>query len=218
MRKLGIFLIVFGSVVIVSLGILRYQQHRAQQMPDIVGDNFRYLEYYDPEMATAGRKIKAAIAEYKVEHGTFPTSLDQLASLGGLTNVALAQFEYESLGGRAYILSVRRGALGVQFATKGDFRRIGMVVPDSPASKANLASDDYVSQIGGTDVTGFTYSQFMTALQGASGTVVTLGIRKQASNAIDTVTVTRGVTLITIAGPWETAEPNSAANAAPPRR
>jgi predicted metalloprotease with PDZ domain len=190
------------SLAIILLGILAggvggfvaYQYHQSQKPPSPFEANKAFLEEHYRLIGIAEKDIEKAIEAYKGEHGALPGSLDDLHLTNfpsGVSTSYLAYFEYSSPGGAARLLSVRMGGIGVRLASRGDFRGIEAVFPNSAASKANVMAGDYVLQINGNDVTQLSHWDFVSTVQGLPGTSVTLTLRKRNSGKLETVTLMR---------------------------
>lgn len=145
----------------------------------------------DPlELAQAD--VERAIAAYKTAHGSYPASLADLGLtnfVSGVSTSYLACFEYSGYR-QGYSLRSRIGGIGVQLRSR-DFHYVKSVPPDSPAAMANLQPGDYIVSVDGKDVTGASYTEFVSYLRGPPGTSVSLTVRKKDSGSVDTVNITR---------------------------
>jgi predicted metalloprotease with PDZ domain len=169
--------------------------HRYRIPPSPWEENKAFFEKHNEPIGVAEKDIENAIEAYKGEHGSLPLSLDDLHLTNlpsGVSTSYLASFRYNDIGGATYELDVRDGGgIGVQLASRGDFRRIETVMPNWPASKANVTAGDYVLQVNGNDVTHFSHQDLLSVIRGTPGASVTLTLRKKDSGKTETVTLTR---------------------------
>jgi len=83
------------------------------------------------------------------------------------------------------------GMIGIYVNYAAGYPVIGSVLPNSPALRAGLQTDDVIVAIGGSDTHGLTQDQTSALIRGPAGTNVALRIRRGAIGTEQDVTVTR---------------------------
>ena len=84
------------------------------------------------------------------------------------------------------------GGLGIEITMDNGWVKIISPIDDTPAFKAGLKSNDYISHIDGTAVLGQTLTEAVEKMRGPVGTKVKLSIRRRNAEPFD-VTLTRAI-------------------------
>jgi carboxyl-terminal processing protease len=80
------------------------------------------------------------------------------------------------------------GMIGIYVNYKDDYPIVGGVLPNSPALKAGLQTDDVILKIDSTDARGLKSEQTSALIRGPTGTRVTLHVRRGSQELDATVT------------------------------
>lgn len=81
--------------------------------------------------------------------------------------------------------------IGVELGYKDNQVIIEKILPDSPASKSNLAVGDVIESVGNQVVSTQTIDQIVNEIRGKNNTSVTIGVLNPSNNAKGTATITR---------------------------
>ena len=84
------------------------------------------------------------------------------------------------------------GGLGIEITMDNGWVKIVSPIDDTPAFKAGLKSNDYISHIDGTAVLGLSLTEAVDKMRGPVGTKVKLSIRRRNAKPFD-VTLTRDI-------------------------
>lgn len=84
------------------------------------------------------------------------------------------------------------GGLGIEITMDNGWVKIISPIDDTPAFKAGLKSNDYITHIDDTAVLGQTLTEAVEKMRGPAGTKVKLTIRRRNTDAFD-VTLTRDI-------------------------
>lgn len=84
------------------------------------------------------------------------------------------------------------GGLGIEITMDNGWVKIISPIDDTPAFKAGLKSNDYITHINDTAVLGQTLTEAVEKMRGRAGTKVKLTIRRRNTDAFD-VTLTRDI-------------------------
>ena len=83
------------------------------------------------------------------------------------------------------------GMIGIYVNYANGYPVVGGVLPNSPALRAGLRTDDVILKVAGKDTHGLTQDQTSALIRGPAGTAVAMHVRRGATGAELDVTVTR---------------------------
>jgi len=83
------------------------------------------------------------------------------------------------------------GMIGIFVNYVNGYPVVGGVLPNSPALRAGLLTDDVILSVGGRDAHGLTQDQTSALIRGAAGTAVAMQVRNGDSGPVRNVTVVR---------------------------
>ncbi len=83
------------------------------------------------------------------------------------------------------------GMIGIFVNYVNGYPVVGGVLPNSPALRAGLLTDDVILSVGGRDTHGLTQDQTSALIRGAAGTAVAMRVRNGDSGPVRDVTVVR---------------------------
>jgi carboxyl-terminal processing protease len=131
--------------------------------------------YYDPRVDSA--KLSAGTVKGMVQ------------SLGDPYSQYLSPDEYRSQ--QDQYAGRHPGMIGIYVNYVNGYPVIGGVLPNSPALKAGLQTDDVILRIGSTDTHGLAQDRTSALIRGPAGTPVAMHVRRGAAGPERDVTVTR---------------------------
>jgi carboxyl-terminal processing protease len=142
-----------------------------------------------PAMDEALRVIQAHYYNQKLDYGKLSRGSIRglVQSLGDPYTEYLDSDQVKSQ--QDFYAGRHAGMIGIYVNYRDDYPVISGVLPNSPALKAGLQTDDVISKINATDAHGLKSEQTSALIRGAPGTNVTLHVRR-GSQEIDAV-VTR---------------------------
>ncbi|HEY4027267.1 MAG TPA: S41 family peptidase [Candidatus Dormibacteraeota bacterium] len=142
-------------------------------------------------MDQALRVIEAHYYDPKVDSGKLSagTVKGMVQSLGDSYSTYLSPDEYrlqqDQYAGR------HPGMIGIYVNYQNGYPVVGGVLPNSPALRAGLQTDDVILSIGGLDTHNLTQERTSALIRGPAGTPVAMHVRRGASGPESDVTVTR---------------------------
>jgi carboxyl-terminal processing protease len=142
-------------------------------------------------MDQALRVIQAHYYDPRVDYGKLSagTVKGMVQALGDPYSDYLSPDEYlrqqDQYAGR------HPGMIGIYVNYVGGYPVVGGVLPNSPALRAGLQTDDIILGIGGKDTRGLTPDQTSALIRGPAGTSVTMHVRHGVSGPERDVTVDR---------------------------
>jgi carboxyl-terminal processing protease len=142
-------------------------------------------------MDQALRVIQAHYYDSSVNYGKLSsgTVKGMVQALGDPYSAYLSPDEYrqqqDQYAGR------HPGMIGIYVSFVNGYPVVGGVLPNSPALRAGLETDDVILTIAGRDAHGLTQDQASALIRGPAGTTVVMHVRNGDSGAERDVTVTR---------------------------
>jgi carboxyl-terminal processing protease len=142
-------------------------------------------------MDQALRVIQAHYYDEKVDYGKLSagTVKGMVQALNDPYSTYLSPDEYR--GQQDQYAGRHAGMIGILVNYVNGYPVIGSVLPNSPALRAGLQTDDVILSVGGKSTQGLTQDQTSALIRGPSGTVVTMHVRHGAAGPERDVSVMR---------------------------
>ncbi len=83
------------------------------------------------------------------------------------------------------------GGIGIRFAIAGDVARVTAVLPDTPAARANIRTDDVLTRVHGSSVAGLDHRAIERLLRGRVDSRVALTLSREGAESPLTLTLAR---------------------------
>jgi carboxyl-terminal processing protease len=142
-------------------------------------------------MDQALRVVQSHYYDQKVDYGKLSagTVKGMVQALGDPYSTYLSPDEYR--GQQDQYAGRHAGMVGILVNYVNGYPVIGGVLPNSPALRAGLQTDDVILSVGGRSTQGLTQDQTSALIRGPSGTVVAMRVRHGAAGPERDVSVTR---------------------------
>jgi carboxyl-terminal processing protease len=140
-----------------------------------------------PAMDEALRVIQAHYYNRKLDYGKLSRGSIRglVQSLGDPYTEYLDSDQVKSQ--RDFYAGRHAGMIGIYVNYRDDYPVVSGVLPNSPALKAGLQTDDVILKINGTDARGLKSEQTSALIRGTPGTSVTLHVRRGGQETDATV-------------------------------
>jgi len=142
-------------------------------------------------MDQALRVIQAHYYDQKVDYGKLSagTVKGMVQALNDPYSTYLSPSEYQ--GQQDQYAGRHAGMIGILVNYVNGYPVIGGVLPNSPALRAGLETDDVILSVAGKGTQGLTQDQTSALIRGPAGTAVAMVVRNGATGPQRDVTVTR---------------------------
>jgi len=142
-------------------------------------------------MDQALRVIQAHYYDQKVDYGKLSagTVKGMVQALNDPYSTYLSPSEYQ--GQQDQYAGRHAGMIGILVNYVNGYPVIGGVLPNSPALRAGLETDDVILSVAGKSTQGLTQDQTSALIRGPAGTAVAMVVRNGATGPQRDVTVTR---------------------------
>ena len=142
-------------------------------------------------MDQALRVIQAHYYDQQVDYGNLSagTVKGMVQALGDPYSTYLSPAEYQ--GQQDQYAGRHAGMIGILVNYVNGYPVIGSVLPNSPALRAGLQTDDVILSVAGKSTQGLTQDQTSALIRGRAGTTVAMRVRNGATGPERDVTVTR---------------------------
>jgi carboxyl-terminal processing protease len=135
--------------------------------------------------------VQAHYYDQKVDYGKLSagTVKGMVQALGDPYSTYLSPDEYR--GQQDQYAGRHAGMVGILVNYVNGYPVVGGVLPNSPALRAGLQTDDVILSVGGKSTQGLTQDQTSALIRGPAGTVVAMRVRHGAAGPERDVNVTR---------------------------
>jgi carboxyl-terminal processing protease len=142
-------------------------------------------------MDQAVRVIQAHYYNQKVDYGNLSagTVKGMVQALGDPYSTYLSPSEYHSQ--QDQYAGRHAGMIGILVNYVSGYPVVGGVLPNSPALRAGLMTDDVILSVGGKGTQGLTQDQTSALIRGPAGTSVEMQVRNGATGPVRGITVQR---------------------------